>query len=131
MKLVEPIAEGLKNQLRFATFDLSLPEFTTYFGVEDQTSPVVVIRSLNGTFYHSPQGDELTRDSIHDWLKSYLKGELIGQSKTSKTSEEYLPDIADDNVIVATQDSFTDLVINSDHDVLVEFYAPWCGHCKR
>ena len=34
-------------------------------------------------------------------------------------------------VIAADERDFDAVVLDSSKDVLVEFYAPWCGHCKR
>lgn len=33
-------------------------------------------------------------------------------------------------VVRLTKDNFKKLVLDSDQLWFVEFYAPWCGHCK-
>lgn len=59
---------------------------------------------------------------IDDWknnkLEPYFKSEPVPESN-------------DQPVKVIVGDNFEDLVLNSDKYVLLEAYAPWCGHCKQ
>lgn len=38
---------------------------------------------------------------------------------------------SDKDVVELTNDNFRNLVLNSKEMWLVEFFAPWCGHCKN
>ena len=50
------------------------------------------------------------------------------QSEQKQNSED---PVNDSDVVVLTESNFESQVLSSDELWLVEFYAPWCGHCKK
>merc|ERR1712156_837968 len=64
-----------------------------------------------------------------DNLKAFVE-ELKAGNLEAYIKSEAVPDSQGD-VKVAVARNFEELVTKSEKDVLVEFYAPWCGHCKK
>jgi len=58
-------------------------------------------------------------------VKEQLEGGSSGSSGSSGGSKS-----SKDDVIELTDSNFDKLVLQSDDVWLVEFFAPWCGHCK-
>jgi len=50
-----------------------------------------------------------------------MGGRSSGSGKGSSSEED---------VVELTESNFKKLVMQSDDMWLVEFFAPWCGHCK-
>merc|ERR1719175_95432 len=70
--------------------------------------------------------EEFSVDSFRDFMEDLEAGNLEPYLKS-----EPVPDNEGKPVKVAVAKNFEELVTKSSKDVLVEFYAPWCGHCKK
>ncbi|CAL1548386.1 unnamed protein product, partial [Lymnaea stagnalis] len=64
-------------------------------------------------------------ESFEQFISDFLAGKIEPFIKS-----EPLPESNDEPVKVVVGKNFDEIVNNPDKDVLIEFYAPWCGHCK-
>uniref|UniRef100_A0A673IXF8 Protein disulfide-isomerase n=2 Tax=Sinocyclocheilus rhinocerous TaxID=307959 RepID=A0A673IXF8_9TELE len=80
--------------------------------------PLVTIRTREGHKYSMQEEFTFLEDYFAKRLKRYVKSEPVPESN-------------DDPVKVVVADTFDEIVNDPEKDVLVEFYAPWCGHCKN
>ena len=83
--------------------------------------------SKNQKFPYSEQGDvkELSEKKIAKFVDDFVAGKVEPSIKS-----EPVPEKQEGPVTVVVAKNYDDVVINNDKDVLLEFYAPWCGHCK-
>lgn len=83
--------------------------------------------SKNQKYPFETQGDakELSEKKISKFVEDFVAGKIEPSIKS-----EPIPEKQDGPVTVVVAKNYEELVIKNDKDVLLEFYAPWCGHCK-
>ncbi|CAG4954148.1 unnamed protein product [Colias eurytheme] len=86
--------------------------------------PVVAGRDADGNKF--VMSTEFSIENLLAFSKDLLAGKLEPFIKS-----EAVPEDNSGPVKVAVGKNFKELVTDSGRDALVEFYAPWCGHCQK
>ncbi|KAB5536488.1 protein disulfide-isomerase precursor [Coniochaeta sp. 2T2.1] len=125
--LLKPIAEAQKGVVNFATIDAKA--FGAHAGnlnlKADQFPAFAIQETVKNQKFPFDQDKEITADAIKTFVEEFVSGKMEPSVKS-----EPIPETQEGSVITVVAKNYNDVVLDDTKDVLIEFYAPWCGHCK-
>lgn len=127
---VRKVATDFRGKLLFVNIPSTENRVLEYFGITESDLPKVIVADMaaeSGMKKYPFTGAAISGADLTPFLKEFMDGKL----KPTLKSEAADPSDTTGDVVVLKGTTFNDLVINNKKDVMVEFYAPWCGHCKK
>ncbi|KAI1889029.1 hypothetical protein AGOR_G00174850 [Albula goreensis] len=115
------------------------PEYT--FAIADEEDYADELKSLGlsesgeevnvgilgeGNKKYAMEPEEFDSDVLREFVMGFKKGKLKPIIKSQP-----MPKSNKGAVKVVVGKTFEEIVMDTKKDVLIEFYAPWCGHCKK
>ncbi|XP_037311443.1 protein disulfide-isomerase A4 [Pungitius pungitius] len=95
-------------------------------GLSDSGEDVNVGILADGGKKFAMEPEEFDADVLREFVKAFKKGKLDPIIKSAP-----VPKNNKGPVKVVVGKTFDEIVMDKEKDVLIEFYAPWCGHCKK
>ncbi|XP_048367529.1 protein disulfide-isomerase A4 [Sphaerodactylus townsendi] len=75
---------------------------------------------------YAMEPEEFDSDVLREFVVAFKKGKLKPIVKSQP-----IPKHNKGPVKIVVGKTFDSIVLDPNSDVLIEFYAPWCGHCKK
>ena len=128
INLVHPIAAKYKGKVNFVWIDaIQFGDHAKALNLQEAKWPSFVVQDLTKQLkYPYDQSQALVASSVEALVQGFLDGEIEPALKSQPIPAEQTENVYD---LVGKQ--FDEVVFDDKKDVFVEFYAPWCGHCKR
>ncbi|CAJ1955965.1 unnamed protein product [Sphenostylis stenocarpa] len=121
-------AKSFKGKLIFVYVELDNEDVgkpvSEYFGISGN-APKVLGYTGNDDGKKFVLDGEVTADRIKAFGEDFLEDKLKPFYKSDP-----IPESNDGDVKIVVGNNFDEIVLDESKDVLLEIYAPWCGHCQ-
>lgn len=99
-----------------------------FFGLDKESKDPQVVGFLasGGKKYALPEDEKVTAAALEAFALAVVDGTAARRTKSAAVPAEP----TENGVTIVVGSTFDSIVKDPTKDVLLEVYAPWCGHCK-
>ncbi|KAK2466246.1 hypothetical protein APHAL10511_001888 [Amanita phalloides] len=128
LEAIRPVAKKYKPKMNFVWIDASqFGDHAKALNLAEAKWPAFVVQDLTKQLkYPLDQSNEVTPEAVSNLVQLYIDGKVEPTLKS-----EPIPETQNEPVFVIVGKNFEQVVLDDSKDVFIEFYATWCGHCKR